>query len=1200
MPPVNPPALNSPTCITQVFHCGSNQNNQQIWFDVIDHVEMEETWFDTCEEHHADPSTAAAEAADSRILFTEDCRRGVQQFVRILGEYGESKMLSACLSRLLPGTPSSFVVAANSMYTAITERRNIDAATVHALGLASWCLPENINLVSRLAAYIEDTVTGWTDDTFLQQFLGESENRTSIHLFTALAITAIVAGRWMKDEGSPQRGPLKVPAFIANIFIRASHYWTALRNMASNLPSGAQMSGNTLPSRLAPAFEVDTQVEMAGDVCDAAAPCSSSAPRLTAFISNSTAIPGAYTRAMVHNRPASAPGNNATLSFPEMAHWLAVEQLREESGLSVLPYCTTFKAEIRQQTNEKEVTTTHFNTKCDAIAYPKPLINVTESIPVSKDIPETQVPSTADNLSGRNALTPLVMAVGAPMATSYIQALKSKTVIATGATMGLVGLTVGGKALLSRSISSEPTTQNESNFSFIKTDDIDIQKISLSGTPKEVFRKYRIISDYSGKSKKIKPRNAMALYLVRKGSEIYKTNGYLTFSLPPQSVMKDVHQVGVIHKTKKGKSNVSFNFKADTGSSKCTIFSLRDNSANEVLNFSRRNRDLIIGDHGKEEVIKDFFVDMTSSSEVGVIINRGLMSFVDINIDNKNIYTAMLDTVLTDFFVGVDCKRPSRYYREVSVKGLTTEHAQSHDLATDWSSFISVVEKSGVKIDRSVNPFTEDDMKFYGSEAHLKIIAERQNLFESIHQGRVKRSISADATLTTALNAVSFVHLTRVLSDPKIDRETKENAIVDYVKIASADVFSFNAGLVDHIDPFKLVSGPYAAGVKGVIKAAGASVGIIFSALNFIEGAKEEDLAKIASATLGVLGAVSGVVLSEFTGFGLALFLMGGALILDAISDTKKRGEQREAFFKDTILNSSRNQLYNYAWISKANQKGESEGNYNEFILNDGNLPGGKQKSKPDKCLFYETLSGHQYITPEKAGSLDNITYNTLPTDDSKGFIGFKTRDTTKDERVSHIVYASNIAVKDMSYIGHDNQCKDSIQGCGEFLNGDDTIFSGSVNARINAGDGDDIVFVCGSEEIIDGGVGSNTAIIDGLKGKVILNVFGDGNASVGDTTLKNFGSYILTGRGHEVIIDPNGLTDTIPVFICSGGGRIILRNPVSANNEAVIEQKGNTLKQQIGKHFTYASIPNRISLGGKTIALQKGFVVSTLYDDRK
>lgn len=457
MPPVNPLTPASSTNISQESRDSSKPEDQDIWFDAIDHVEMEETWFEGAEafapheEHHTDPSSSAGEAADFRVPFTEDCRRSVQQFVRTLREYGESRMLSACLSKILPGTPASLVIAANSLYTAVTERRNIDTAALHALGLASGYLPENINVVSRLAAFIRDTVTGWTDETFLQQFLGNEENHTSIHLFTALAVTAIVAGRWMKDEGAPQRGVLKVPAFMANIFIRASHYWTALGNMAGTFPSGAEIPDNTGTSQHAPAFEVNTRVEMTGDVCDVTVPCSSSAPQLTAFSSNSTANPEAYTRATVQNRPAPEPGGNTHLSLPEQAHYLAVEKLRQESGLSDLLNCVTRKSETRQQTNEKIITSTHFSTKCDATAYPEPLRKAAENIPVHTDTSETQVSSSATGRSGGDALLPLVMtgaAVAAPVATSYMQALKSKSVIAAGAAVGLTGLTVGGKLLL--------------------------------------------------------------------------------------------------------------------------------------------------------------------------------------------------------------------------------------------------------------------------------------------------------------------------------------------------------------------------------------------------------------------------------------------------------------------------------------------------------------------------------------------------------------------------------------------------------------------------------------------------------------------------------------------------------------------------------------------------------------------------------
>jgi hypothetical protein len=460
-------------------------------------------------------------------------------------------MLSVCLSKILPGIPVSLVVAANSVYTAVTERRNIDTAAVHALGLASGYLPENINVVSRVASFIRDTVTGWTDETFLQQFLGNEENNTAIHLFTALAVMAIVAGRWMKDEGAPQRGVLKVPAFMANILIRASHYWTALGNMAGSLPSGAEIPEKSGPSQRAPAFEVDTRVEMTEDVCDAIVSCTS-APRLTAFSSNSTVRPEAYTRAMVQNRSAPVTGNIARHAVPEHAHYLAVEKLRQESGLSDLLYCATSNTESRQQTNENIITNSYFNTKCDATAYPEPLRKAAESISAHTDIPETQVSSAATSRSVGEPLLPIVMTAATVATTSpYLQPLKSKTAIAVGTTMGLFGLTVGGKALWDSLSSSESIRNDEINSDLLKTTDIDTQKLSLSGSPKEIFQTYRLISDESGESKRIRPKNAMDLGLVRPGSEMYKAKGYLTFSLPHKTGLKTFIRLVLSKKQKK-------------------------------------------------------------------------------------------------------------------------------------------------------------------------------------------------------------------------------------------------------------------------------------------------------------------------------------------------------------------------------------------------------------------------------------------------------------------------------------------------------------------------------------------------------------------------------------------------------------------------------------------------------------------------
>lgn len=481
-----PPVIQSASLanISQEFLDISNQKEQDIWFDAIDYIEIEDTWFDASEEYQVSQSPYAREAADNWVPFTEDCRRGVQQFLRTLGEYGEGRMLSACISGFLPDTPTRLVLAANSLYTAITERRNIDALTVHALGLVSWYLPEN-NGVSRLATFIRDTIIGWTGETFLWHFLGDKENHTSIHLFTALAVTVIVAGRWMKDEGAPQRSVLKVPVFMANIFIRASHYWAALGNMAKSFPSGVEIPEYARLLQRIPAFEIDTQVEITNKKCDTTICGSSTAPRLSAFSSNSTVNPEAYTRATVQNRLTPTFGDNIHLSAPEKAHSLVMDKLRQENGLSNLLYCATRKTETCQQTNENVVTATHFNTKCDATVYPVPLWKAADMLTRHTDMPETQISSSATRQGREDALLSLVItgASVVPVAISYMGALKSKSIIAVGSILGAVGVTSGEKFLWN-SFSSSKQIRND-----------DTQKLMLSESSKDVFQKDRHISN---------------------------------------------------------------------------------------------------------------------------------------------------------------------------------------------------------------------------------------------------------------------------------------------------------------------------------------------------------------------------------------------------------------------------------------------------------------------------------------------------------------------------------------------------------------------------------------------------------------------------------------------------------------------------------------------------------------------------------
>jgi len=445
MPQIHTVATPASACRTAKFPDILNPEEEEVWFDAIDQVEMEATWFNASDTHYAEPDSAG-KTADSLVPFTEDCRRGVQQFIRILGEYEESKMLSACLQKILPGTPISLITAASSLYSAITEQRNIDTAALYALGMASWCLPEDINVFSQLAAFIRDTVAGWTEETFLHQFLGGEENPASGCLFTALALTAIVAGRRMKDEGAPQRGPLKVPAFVANIFIRGSHYWYALENIVRNgLPSTAETQRNPEFLRRVPAFEVDTCVEMTGDVCDDYISCFPLKPRITAFLSNSTVVTEAFTKATVRNRPAPVPEINY---YPaEKAHFLTVEKLSQKSGLYDLLNCATRVTKTRQQVKGKVITNTHFKTECDATAYSTPQQEEIKKEPGHTATPETSASSLASGRSGGDVLLPLVATSVVPVATSYMQAVKSKVFITAGSVAGMTGLVVGGKLL---------------------------------------------------------------------------------------------------------------------------------------------------------------------------------------------------------------------------------------------------------------------------------------------------------------------------------------------------------------------------------------------------------------------------------------------------------------------------------------------------------------------------------------------------------------------------------------------------------------------------------------------------------------------------------------------------------------------------------------------------------------------------------
>lgn len=404
---------------------------QDIWFDAIDWVEMNETWFDASNELCSQP-LIGDQNCDTLAPFTEDCRRCIRQLVVILSDYKQGEILSACLSKLLPGLPVSIGMAANSLYTAIMEKKYIDIAVLHSLGLASRYLPDDLNVISQIADFIRTTVSNLTDDTFLHQFLGEGEQSTSDHFYSALAIAVIAARYWVTDSSVPQRRMLKVPAFIANLFIRVSHYWHALGNMVHHPQPVTESDHADLP-----AFEVETYLEISRDLA-------LSRNAITVFSSNSTARPEAYIRATVNNRPRIVEQENNALA--DKAHALVLQRLKQESGLSELLYCKTHKTETQRTTNDTEITHTWINTRCDAVCNPQQFSKDNLFQQDKTEIPESQV-SAADNHAGDTLLPLVITAAAVPLATSYMQSLRSKTMIAAGSLVATGGLALGGKLL---------------------------------------------------------------------------------------------------------------------------------------------------------------------------------------------------------------------------------------------------------------------------------------------------------------------------------------------------------------------------------------------------------------------------------------------------------------------------------------------------------------------------------------------------------------------------------------------------------------------------------------------------------------------------------------------------------------------------------------------------------------------------------
>ncbi|CAO96738.1 hypothetical protein [Erwinia tasmaniensis] len=327
----------------------ASDSESDIWFDARELVEIQQEWFDA-EDQWPPVSCDNTEAYQTPL--SEDFYRCFSQLSRILADAKQTEILSVGLGKLLPGLPINILSAAQSIYIAAVERKDIDIAVLQALGLASACLPDNINIISHLASFIRHTIAGYAEPWEADPLSVEDSSSLAGTLYTMLALSAVVARHWVNDADLPQRGLLRVPGFMANLLVRTRVYWTALDNLARSLCTTGWKPG----------FTIDTQIE----VTHIPAKAGNGTNRfISAFSANSTANPEFYTGVTIDNlrQVALPPGNRPAAS----AHAAAVTWLKRASGISVLQNCHTVEKQISQRKNGLAVVTrTHFNTRCDA------------------------------------------------------------------------------------------------------------------------------------------------------------------------------------------------------------------------------------------------------------------------------------------------------------------------------------------------------------------------------------------------------------------------------------------------------------------------------------------------------------------------------------------------------------------------------------------------------------------------------------------------------------------------------------------------------------------------------------------------------------------------------------------------------------------------------------------------------------------
>lgn len=419
----------------------STITHQDIWFDALDCIEIEETWFDANESCDAD-----WHKIHSQVSFTDDCLRGVQQFVRILAEYEESKLLSMILKNLFPAMTTRIIYAANSLYTAIIEKRQIDLAVLQVLGLATYFFSEKIDFFSQLTAVVRNICRYWIDETSLQASWNDTDPSRGKHLDIIFTIVILIAGRWVKNNHGPRRGILKLPAFMANIFIRASYYRHALESMVSNpLP----LSDSSLIMTIERTQGMRHQ-RLIGDGCEALIARHSaksirsisynvlSRPRLALSMVTSAVLAEGPVR---NSRPLAVRDSHSIVKW--QAYSRAGDNIPYPTKITHLLYCVSQRTATYWQRTFKRRNRVNLSYNDNKPAQQQPINAPDQTLRISYSSH-----SSAPHYPSANPLLPVMTASSvAPHLVSSLRSLKTKSVLALGSVSLITGVIVGGKIL---------------------------------------------------------------------------------------------------------------------------------------------------------------------------------------------------------------------------------------------------------------------------------------------------------------------------------------------------------------------------------------------------------------------------------------------------------------------------------------------------------------------------------------------------------------------------------------------------------------------------------------------------------------------------------------------------------------------------------------------------------------------------------